>query len=157
MPKTPSRKPPQTSSQLLQLYVGRRLPNIARRSLASKQTKTHEAARLFRRQYTERQAPVIALLARTLRADLEKGDILDSIRFLADSATFYDLELLVTDVARYKRHLDRWKKHRRSQLLKKRSDLNIHTAVKIAAQYSRDVSNESNMFAGRNTLANPID
>lgn len=105
-----------SSRTLLQGYINRLLPGIEKRGLPPLTTKTRKAANIFRTQYIERNMPVVALLTRTMREHLGKADILDSMRFFTETATFYHLELLVTDIARYRRHLARWKSYRRSKL-----------------------------------------
>lgn len=111
-----------------------------------------EAGMLLRMQFLEREGPMVGLVHLTLGA-LGKSQAVDILRFLAAKVTFYDVELLVTDPLRFKCRLAMWKEKARTKRMKQ-SPVDISTTLALDNLYTRSVTNESNMYKGRNTLAN---
>ena len=109
-----------------------------------------EAGTLLLSQFLERPEPVLRLVGRTIRA-LPKAEAVDVLAFLAGKVTFYDVELLITDPLRFKCRLAMWKKKARTKMMDK-TPVNISDTLELLNLYTRCVTNESNMYKGRNTL-----
>ena len=111
-----------------------------------------QAGKLLQDQFSERAGPVVRLVLRTL-GNLQKAQVVDTLAFLAAKGNFYDVELLVTDIPRFMDRLAMWKQLARQARMKK-SPVDIRKTLALDNLYTRTVTNESNMYKGRNTLAN---
>ena len=80
--------------------------------------------------------------------------LLTSQTFLRSGASFYDLQLLVSDPKSYHQRLKLWQDRQQQERLKSRSHIDIGATVALDTLYTRTVCNESNLYSGRNTLAN---
>ena len=105
---------------------------------------------LLQRQFRESAIRVVNLTHRTIMI-FDKSKILNILAFLKINASFYDVELLLTDPPRFSTRLSLWMANLRQS--KKKSNVDIGMTLKLDNQYTRDVCNESNMYKGRNTTA----
>ena len=111
-----------------------------------------QAAQVLQQQFSERQGPVVKLVLRTL-GKLKKAQVVDTLGFLTAKGNFYDVELLMTDIPRFMHRLVMWKEMASKARMKK-SPVDIRKTLALDNLYTHTVTNESNMFKGRNTLAN---
>ena len=81
----------------------------------------------------------------------KKSEIIDIIAFLKSNASFYDVELLLEDPPRFSERISFWMKKLRES--KRKSNVNIGKTLMLDNLYTRSVTNESNLFKGRNTTA----
>ena len=120
-------------------------------------------AEISRRQFRARPRPhcllaasAIGRLAVSTRRD--KREVWrDVVTFLNRAGTFYDVELLETDLKSFKRRMARWKSEQRRTLQKQRSNVDVGQTRLLDKLYSRTTNNESNMYKGRNTTADVLD
>tara|TARA_Y100000389_G_C17402618_1_gene486206 strand:+ start:677 stop:1312 length:636 start_codon:yes stop_codon:yes gene_type:complete len=108
---------------------------------------------LLQRQFQESAIRVVNLTHRTIMT-FDKSKILNILAFLKINASFYDVELLLTDPPRFFKRLSLWMANLRQS--KKKSNVDIGKTMELDCLYTRTVSNESNMFKGRNTTADVL-
>ena len=118
-----------------------------------------EASELLLRQFDESDIRVARLAARKLIELIGSSSrptqaMLRSQTFLRSGASFYDLQLLVSDPKSYKQRLKLWQDRQQQERLKSRSHIDIGATVALDMLYTRAVCNESNLYSGRHTLAN---
>ena len=105
---------------------------------------------LLQAQFWESEIRVVNLTHRTMMA-LGKSEILNTLAFLKSNASFYDVELMLTDPPRFSARLTSWMTELRQS--KNKSNVNIGQTLMLDNIYTRTVTNESNMYKGRNTTA----
>jgi hypothetical protein len=119
-----------------------------------------EEADIFLKQFRERPLPVVYVVASAIQRLAQEENTTDckmlsqTLTFFRSAGTFYDLELCVMDSSAYLERLTSWKKEKAAQRSKQKTNVDIGRTLEIDGIYTRTVTNESNLFAGRNTLAN---
>jgi hypothetical protein len=142
----------QKTLKILALVTKRKMPTYHSPGVKA-DPKTVAEGELLKAQFRERQIPVLHITQRAMEG-MEKAKILETMAFLKAQASCYDLELLLSDVDSFFDRLGLWKKMLRKQRSKLQSKIDIGTTLELDNLYTRSVTNESNMYKGRNTLAN---
>ena len=142
----------QQTLKILALVTKRKMPTYHSPGVKA-DPKTVAEGELLKAQFRERQIPVLRITQRAMEG-MEKAKILETMAFLKAQASCYDLELLLSDVDSFFDRLGMWKNMMRNARCKLQSKIDIGTTLELDNLYTRSVTNESNMYKGRNTLAN---
>ena len=112
-----------------------------------------EAAGLLKIQWKQSQVRVMLIVARAL-AKMGKKKMLEALAFLRSQASFYDVHLLLNDPSTFEARRKMWSQALQAKRRQIQTNVDIGKTVELDTLYTRTVTNESNMYAGRNTLAN---
>jgi len=149
------------NSPNLRNLIKNALSGVAERGVPEGQSsKVQQKAKRFLKQFKLHPGAVAYVVASAIQRlaqeenTTERKMLLQTLTFFKSAGTFYDVELCVTDSSAYLKRLRSWKKEKAAQRSKQKSNVDIGRTLEIDGIYTRTVTNESNLFAGRNTLAN---
>ena len=140
----------QQTLKILALVTKRKMPTYHSPGVKA-DPKTVAEGELLKAQFRERQIPVLRITQRAMEG-MEKAKILETMAFLKAQASFYDVELMLTDKGEFFERIAMWKKMLRQQRSKLQSKIDIGTTLELDSLYTRSVTNESNIYKGRNSL-----